>query len=373
MSKKSFLGWGSALLLGLSASSWAAEPLRVVTSFSILQDMTEQVGGERVQVTSLVGPNQDAHVYQPRPSDSRALAQADLVIMNGLYFEGWITRLLEASGYQGPLVSAAEQIQVIAYAEEEAASGHDHGHSHNHSHNHDHGHSHSHSHSHDHGHSHNHGHSHDHGHSHNHSHNHNHSHSHDHGHGHNHSHNHSHDHHDHGEYDPHAWQSLRQGQQYVIAIRDALQQLDPEHADFYQQRAAAYLAELERVHQQYVAAFAALPAERRRGLTDHDAFGYLARDYDVTLLAAQGLSTSAEPSAAGIARLVRQIREQQISAIFVENIGDGRLIDQLRREGNIHFGGTLYSDALDSEGPASTYLGMMQHNLETLLQAFQPR
>ena len=358
MSKKGFLGWGSALLLGLSASSWAAEPLRVVTSFSILQDMTEQVGGERVRVTSLVGPNQDAHVYQPRPSDSRALVQADLVVMNGLHFEGWIARLLEASGYQGPLVSAAEQIQVIAYAEAEEAEqrhNHDHGHSHNQ----------------DHGHSHDHGHHHGHDHSRNHDHTHDHSRNHDHGH--DHGHHDSHADHDHGEYDPHAWQSLRQGQQYVIAIRDALQQLDPEHADFYQQRAGAYLAELERVHQHYVAAFAALPAERRRGLTDHDAFGYLARDYDVTLLAAQGLSTSAEPSAAGIARLVRQIRDQQISAIFVENIGDGRLIDQLRREGNIHFGGTLYSDALDSQGPASTYLGMMQHNLETLLQGFQPR
>jgi len=329
MKLKNPLSWllaaGLTLISGFALAEQRSEPLKVVTTFSILQDMTQVVGGERVAVTTLVAANEDAHVYQPRPSDSRTLVQADLVIQNGLDFKGWMDRLLEASGYQGELVTATDGIQRIRMgAEEDHHDHHDH---------HDHGHSH----------------------------------------GHSHGHNHGHDHHDHGDYDPHAWQSLVEAQVYVDNILQGLIAVDPEGQAYYQQRAEAYQAEMQELHSAMKARFDALPDARRQVMTPHDAFGYLASTYGLKLVAPQGVSTASEPSASEMAALVRQLRDQQVTAVFMENIGDTRLVEQLQRETGAKLGGTLYSDALSVESEsAGTYLKMMQHNLETLLSALEP-
>lgn len=100
-----------------------AQPLKVVASFSILGDMVRQIGGDAVTVTTLVGPDGDAHVYEPTPADARAVAAADLVVVNGLGFEGWMGRLTKASGYKGPVVVASRGVKPIE-------GGHDHGHDH---------------------------------------------------------------------------------------------------------------------------------------------------------------------------------------------------------------------------------------------------
>ncbi|MGJ7462416.1 metal ABC transporter solute-binding protein, Zn/Mn family [Halomonas sp. MA07-2] len=124
----------SAALLGVSAllalpAAFAAERVQVVTSFSILADMIENVGGDHVEVTSLVGPDSDAHVYSPRPTDARALAEADLVVFNGLQFEGWMERLIDASDYAGPLVTTTEGIDRVAatHDDHDDHDDHDHG------------------------------------------------------------------------------------------------------------------------------------------------------------------------------------------------------------------------------------------------------
>ena len=110
-----------------------AEPLRVVASFSILADLARTVGGDRVEVTALVGPKGDAHVYQPTPADAKTLLGADLVVVNGLGFEGFIDRLLAASGYTGPIVTAAAGVAPLVLEEgeeeheEHPADAHDHG------------------------------------------------------------------------------------------------------------------------------------------------------------------------------------------------------------------------------------------------------
>lgn len=316
--------------LALPSLALAAEPIKVVTTFSILGDMTREIGGERVEVMSLVGANEDVHVYQPRPSDSRALRQADLLIENGLDLKGWANRLVEASGYRGLRVTASEGINRIRLDEE----GHNHT-AHHHDKKHDHKHSH--------GHSHHHGHQHA-----------------------------SHAGHNHGEYDPHAWQGLEQAQVYVRNIRDGLIKADPAGKAYYQSRAAAYMAEIQALHARMYERFNALDADRKTVMTPHDAFGYLGKAYGLTFVAPQGVSTASEPSAAEMAALVRQIRQQKVAAVFMENIGDARLVEQLKRETGITLGGTLYSDALsDASGPAATYLKMMAHNLETLLTALE--
>ena len=122
-------------------------------------------------------------------------------------------------------------------------------------------------------------------------------------------------------------------------------------------------AQLQKLDADYRARFAKLPADRRRAITSHDAFGYLAQAYQLTLIGAQGLSTESEPSAAMIAGLIRQIRDEKIPALFIENISNPTLIQQIERETQARVGGELYSDALsDSAGPAPTYVEMMRHN-----------
>ena len=93
--------------------------MKVVASFSILGDLVAEVGGEHVEVTTLVGPNGDAHVYEPTPADARETAAADLVVVNGLGFEGWLDRLVEASGYSGPVAVASQGVEPIELDEED--------------------------------------------------------------------------------------------------------------------------------------------------------------------------------------------------------------------------------------------------------------
>ncbi len=285
----------------------AHDRLAVVASFSILGDLVDRIGGERIEIRTLVGPDGDGHVYQPTPADAKAVAQADLVVVNGLGFEGWIDRLVEASGYGGPIVVAAAAVAPLATEEGEA---HDHDHAHDHA------------------------------------------------------------GHDHGPVDPHAWQSVPNVRLYVGAIAEGLSVADPEGAPTYAANLASYLAELDALDADVRAAVAALPAERRIVVTSHDAFGYFEREYGLRFVAPQGVSTEAEASAQDVAKLIEQIRAERIPAVFVETISDPRLLEQIRRETGAGIGGALYSDALSpADGPAPTYLAMMRHNLATLTAA----
>ncbi|MBP2299700.1 metal ABC transporter substrate-binding protein [Azospirillum picis] len=128
---KHLFGAALAAALALAALPATAAPLKVVATFSILGDMVRQIGGDEVSVTTLVGPDGDAHVYEPTPADARAIAGADLVIVNGLGMEGWIDRLVTASGYKGPVTVASTGVEPLA------AAGEDHGHGHGHNHEHD--------------------------------------------------------------------------------------------------------------------------------------------------------------------------------------------------------------------------------------------
>ncbi len=107
-------------------------------------------------------------------------------------------------------------------------------------------------------------------------------------------------------------------------------------------------------------------------ITSHDAFGYFGAAYGVDFMAPQGWATHSEPSAAAVARLIRQIRNQGVRAVFIENISDPRLIERLASEAGVRIGGTLYSDALSApDGPAGTYLRLMEHNARSIVTALQ--
>jgi len=176
--------------------------------------------------------------------------------------------------------------------------------------------------------------------------------------------------HDHGETDPHAWQSVGNVKLYVRNIATGLCKADAASCDLYNRNARAYEARLNELDSETRVAWAAIPAAQRKVITSHDAFGYYARDHGVTFLAPQGVSTESEASARGVARLVRQIRKDQIKALFVENISDPRLIEQIGRETGVKPSGELYSDSLSAPGgEATTYIDMVRFNTRALTAA----
>jgi zinc/manganese transport system substrate-binding protein len=280
--------------LAAPASAWSDNPIPVVATFSILGDMVKRIGGDHVAVTTLVGADGDAHVYQPIPADARAVSQADILVFNGLAFEGWLDRLVEASNFAGIRVVATDGIEPIAFGDGD----------------------------------------------------------------------------DHGAFDPHAWQSLANAVVYVDNITAVLATADPANASSYYRNRASYVAEIEGLDAEIRGLAAGLPEDRRTVVTSHDAFGYFSEAYGLHFVAPHGVSTESEPSAADIAALIRQIREEGIRAIFIESIADSRLLEQIAAETGASIGGTLYSDSLSKpDGPASTYLNMMRYNALTLARA----
>ncbi len=174
----------------------------------------------------------------------------------------------------------------------------------------------------------------------------------------------------HGEADPHAWQSVANAKIYVENIRDALTAIDPAGSSGYMANASAYLAKLDVLDRDVRAAVAQIPPARRKVISTHTAFGYFAAAYGVTFLAPQGVSTDSEPSARDIARIIRQIRQEKIPAVFLENISDPRLVERIATETGATIGGTLYSDSLTGEkGDAPTYIDMVRHNIKALMGA----
>ncbi len=290
-------------------------PVQVIASFSILADLVAAVGGEHVEVHSLIGREQDGHVYQPRPSELRQLQAADLVVVNGLGFEGWLTRVLQASGHEGRVVVASDRIDPRRQSEDAhtahdpvhaAESGHDH------------------------------------------------------------------EHHSPSSDlpDPHAWQDPQHVKQYVTAIAAGLAEVDPGRADTYRQRAAAYQAQLDTlddwIHRQF-APFASTTTPVF--ISPHAAMQYFGERYGVVFLAAQGVS-GGDASAGRLAELIRMAESRGAAGIVVEGPDVPAVMRQLAEESGIPITGRLYSDTLSAvEGPAATYIDMMRHNTQVLASA----
>jgi zinc/manganese transport system substrate-binding protein len=170
--------------------------------------------------------------------------------------------------------------------------------------------------------------------------------------------------------DPHAWQDLENGKLYVANIRDGLIAADPEGKVVYEANAAKYLEAIATEEAAVKEAIASLPLARRKIITSHDAFGYFGAAYGLEIIAPEGVSTESEASAQDVAKIIRQIKAEKILAVFLENVTDHRLLDQIARETGAKIGGTLYSDALsEPDGPAPTYLDMFRHNIGALTAA----
>ena len=299
--RRALMAAASLAALTIAATALAQVPpagqppsgkLKVLATFSILADFAKNIGGDRLEVATLVGPDGDAHVYAPSPADARKVADVKVVIANGLGFEGWMERLVRASGSKAPVVVASRGV-----AARMAADGH-------------------------------------------------------------------------SEADPHAWQSVANAKIYVANIRDALVAADPAGKADYEANATAYLGKLDALDREIKAAIAAIPADRRRLISTHDAFGYFEQAYGIAFIAPQGVSTEAEPSAREVARIITQVRQNQIPAVFLENVTDPRLMAQVAKETGVRIGGKLYSDALTgASGEAPSYLDLMRHNVKQITTA----
>ncbi|MCB0036784.1 MAG: zinc ABC transporter substrate-binding protein [Anaerolineales bacterium] len=177
------------------------------------------------------------------------------------------------------------------------------------------------------------------------------------------------------EYDPHIWFDVTLWSEAVKTVRDVLAEQDPAHAADYNANAEAYLAELEELHQYVQDRAAELPAEQRVLVTAHDAFNYFGRAYGFEVLGLQGISTASEASTADVQDLADYIAANQIRAIFVESSVPVRNIEAVQaavanRDWNVEIGGELFSDAMGDSGTAEgTYIGMVEHNIDTIVGA----
>jgi zinc/manganese transport system substrate-binding protein len=285
----------AVIAIASSGPSIAAEKLKAVASFSILADLVKQVGGDHIEVTAIVGPDGDAHVFQPSPLDAKAVADARLVVINGLGLEGWMARLIQSSGTKAPVVVASKGVRPLQGEGEEK-----------------------------------------------------------------------------GKADPHAWQNIANAKIYVANILDGLVAADPADKTDFEVNAKTYLAKLDQLETEVKAAIASIPPKNRKIITTHDAFGYFARAYGMTFIAPQGVSTETEPSAKDVAKIIRQVKAQHVPAVFLENISDDRLMQQIARETGAKTGEKLYSDALSKAGAgADTYIGMMHNNIAAFTKALR--
>lgn len=170
-----------------------------------------------------------------------------------------------------------------------------------------------------------------------------------------------------GQTDPHAWQDVANVKTYIANIRDALSKIDPAGSNSYASRAASYDVQLDRLDAEIKGGMDRIPQANRKVVTSHDAFHYFGDAYDVVFLAPQGVSTEGQASAKDVAALIRQIKDEGIRAVFVENMSNGRIVKQIANETGVKVGGTLYADALG--GAASSYVAMMRHNARTIAGA----
>jgi zinc/manganese transport system substrate-binding protein len=242
----------------------------------------------------LVGPNGDAHVFEPGPKESEELAGADVLVANGLGFEPWLDSLKQASGFKGRTVIATDGVSAFKGNEEL------------------------------------------------------------------------------GPTDPHAFQDVSNAEIYAANIAKGLSAADPAYAADFKANADKLIADMAALDKEVKAEFAAVPQERRRILTSHDAFQYFGKAYGIEFVAVQGVSTEAEPTAEDLAKIVRQARDGHLSAIFLENMADPRLAETVSRESGVRMGGELYADALsEPDGPAPDYLSLVRYNAKQLLAAMQ--
>jgi manganese/iron transport system substrate-binding protein len=306
------------------------EPFKVVASTNIIGDVLQEIGGEAIELTVLLSPGADPHIFEPTPRDIVAISDADVVFINGLGLEEFLDRYLDDNLAAERLVSVSQGVQPRKFLEPHTHPDHedDHGHEDEHGHEDDHGPE-------D-------GHAHD-------------------------------DDHDHGEYDPHVWFDVQNVIFWTYTIEQKLSELDPDNANLYADNANLYRQRLEELDAWIVEQVSRIPQENRKLVSDHESFGYFANRYGFQQLATviPNVSTAAAPSAQDLARLSDIIEETGVKAIFVGTTVNPDLSRRIAEDTGIRLG-MLYTGSLSEPGgPANSYIDMMRYNVNLIVSALK--
>jgi zinc/manganese transport system substrate-binding protein len=285
-----------ALEAASSCSSTAAQPgaLHVLAAETFLADIAQHVAGERLHVDSLLSPGIDPHEFQPAPQDAIKIAQANVLIVNGLGYETWLQKSLQDAGGQQTILTATDGLSPAA------GPG--------------------------------------------------------------------------GSADPHMWMDPLNVVHYVENIRDGLAKADPAGAATYAANADAYIAQLKELDASIKSQVAQIPPERRQLVTNHDALGYFARAYGFTVVGAviPSVTSEASPSAQQMAALIDTIKRTRAPAVFLDVSENRKLADQIASATGAKVVTGLYVETLSApDGPAATYIAMLQHDAATIAAALQ--
>ena len=274
--------------------------LRVVTTIGMVTDIVKNVGGERVEVTGLMGPGVDPHLYKASAGDVQRLTSAQLIFYNGLHLESKMGDILAKMSGDTKTVAVTDVVDrslLLRPPEFE------------------------------------------------------------------------------GQYDPHLWFDVPLWMEAVGRVRDTLSEVDSDNTLMYYTNAERYLARLAELHEYVKAQAARVPSEQRVLVTAHDAFNYFGKAYGFEVRGLQGISTATEAGIADVQELAAFIAERHIPAIFVESSVSTRSLEAVKaavksKGFDVEIGGELFSDAMGNEGtPEGTYIGMVRHNIDTIVTA----
>ena len=275
-------------------------PIKVVCTTGMVADLVRNIGGDKVQITQIMGEGVDPHLYKASPGDVNLLSGADAIFYSGLHLEGKMADVFVRMARKKPTFAVTEHIQESQILDNPE-----------------------------------------------------------------------------GAFDPHLWFDVSIWREAAGVVRDALKAFDPKHADDYQARADAYQAELATLHDYAKSQLATVPKDRRVLVTAHDAFRYFGRAYDVEVKGIQGISTESEAGVKEVNALVDFLVKGKIKAVFVESsVSDKNiraLLEGCKAKGHsVVIGGELFSDAMGKEGtPEGTYVGMVRHNVDTIVRALR--
>ncbi len=268
----------------VSSTTVNADQLTVVTTNSILASMAKEIAQDKIQISSLIGQDEEIHGYSPSALDLKKISSAKLFISNGLNLEGWVSKL----GNKTKSIEASKGVKYIRVEDE---------------------------------------------------------------------------------IDPHAWNSPYNAPIYVDNIVYAICAEDPANCNKYKENADKYKKKIEQLANSYKEKFNSISEKKRTAITAHDAFGYLARDYNLKFIPIEGVNEESDISAKELASIVKTIKDTGIKVIFVENITNTKYADQLIKETNAVIGGQLLADTLSTEKNIDTYYKMLEYNLQTIYQA----
>ncbi len=286
---------------GAGKGDIALRKVQVVATTGMIGDAAINIGGERADVTVLMGPGVDPHLYKATAGDVSRLSSADLILYNGLHLEGKMTEVFEKMEEQVTTVPVGENIPDDRLLTPAAFEGF---------------------------------------------------------------------------HDPHVWFDVEMWKFAAEAVRDGYKQVDPTHAEIYDRNAEEYLAGLDALNTYVREQAESIPQDKRVLITAHDAFNYFGRAYGFEVRGLQGISTATEAGTGDVQQLSQFIADRKIPAIFVESSIPVRNVEAVReavkaRGFGVQIGGELFSDAMGDAGTEEgTYIGMVHHNIDTIVHAF---